>query len=220
VATWLGDSHWSWWSYYDSGEMLGALLDLSILHDTHAQRGLDDVMRRLYHGFYEHQRGFTPRELIQTVNAVAGRDYTDFFKRFVAGTEVPPYDSIFGYAGVQVRLRYAGRIQAPQTVVEQGKRIDSVTAGGAAAVAGLRPGDIIVTVDGAPVNRFVFWCCKAVDEDGERAVLGILRDSARLDVPIVLQRGPPISQRLLYDPQPTADQLKVRSAWLARSGMN
>jgi hypothetical protein len=70
------------------------------------------------------------------------------------------------------------------------------------------------------VNRFVFWCCKAVDEDGERAVLGILRDSARLDVPIVLQRGPPISQRLLYDPQPTADQLKVRSAWLARSGMN
>jgi predicted metalloprotease with PDZ domain len=220
VATWLGDSHWAWWSYYDEGEMLGALLDLAILHDTRAQHGLDDVLRRLYHDFYERQRGFTAAELLQTVNAVAGHDYTDFFRRFVAGTEVPPYDSIFGYAGIRVRLRYAGRIQAPQTVVEEGRRIDSITAGGAADAAGLRAGDIIVTVDGAPVNRFIFWCCKSVDGDGERAVLGILRGSTRFEAPIVLNRGPPISHRLVYDPQATADQLKVRSAWLARSRKN
>jgi predicted metalloprotease with PDZ domain len=217
VATWLGRSHWAYWQYYSQGELLGALLDLSILHDTDGARGLDDVMRRLYHEFYERNRGFKPDDLIRAVSNVAGRDCGDFFSRFVTGVEVPPFDTVFGYAGVRLRARYAGVIEAPQEVVEQGRRILRVTPGGPAAAAGLRPRDIIVTVDGQPVNRFIPWCCAAVSGDGVQVTLGILRDSSRMDVVVVLRRGPAVSPGLEFDPAPSAQQLKIRSAWLART---
>jgi predicted metalloprotease with PDZ domain len=93
--------------YYFQGQVLGALLDLSILHDTRGQRGLDDVMRALYRDFYERHRGFTPSDLIGTVSTIAGRDYEEFFRRYVTGVEAPDHDRILGHAGV--RMRRPGR---------------------------------------------------------------------------------------------------------------
>src|SRR3989304_6831983 len=83
------------------------MLDLSIIHDTQGRRGLDDVMRILYQQFFQQNRGFTPDVLVSTVSSVAGRDYTDFFRRYVTGLETPPFDSILDYAAVRV-VPYTG----------------------------------------------------------------------------------------------------------------
>lgn len=60
MATWLGyDTPVAFsMSYYAQGFALGALLDLSILHDTQGRRGLDDVLRTLYAQFYLKGKGF------------------------------------------------------------------------------------------------------------------------------------------------------------------
>jgi predicted metalloprotease with PDZ domain len=89
-------------SYYAQGENLGALLDLSIIHDTAGTSGLDDVMRTLYRDFYKKGKGFSTEDMISVINHLTARDYHDFYRRYVWGVEVPPYDQILGYAGYHI----------------------------------------------------------------------------------------------------------------------
>src|SRR5262249_61289423 len=88
-------------SYYTQGQNLGALLDLSIRHDTVGARGLDDGMLALYNDFYQKGKGFTTEDMISAVNRLSGKDYHDFYRRYVSGVEVPAYDTVFGYGGFQ-----------------------------------------------------------------------------------------------------------------------
>src|SRR5262249_60648952 len=81
-------------SYYTQGQNLGALLDLSIRHDTGAAKGLDDLMRLLYRQFYEKGKGFSTEDMIAAIRELTLHDYHGFYKRYVSGEEVPPYETI------------------------------------------------------------------------------------------------------------------------------
>ncbi|HQU83570.1 MAG TPA: hypothetical protein PKY59_10610, partial [Pyrinomonadaceae bacterium] len=107
VSTWLGyDTPVSFGiSYYTQGENLGALFDLSIRHDSDAKYGLDDVFRALYNDFYKKGKGFTTEDMISIVNKLTKKDYHDFYKKYVFGTEIPDYNTIYGYAGYAVEKK-------------------------------------------------------------------------------------------------------------------
>ncbi len=79
-------------SYYASGNLIGAMLDLDIIAATDGEKTLDDVMRLLWTEYYRRQdRGFTPAEFQSACEMVAGRDYDAFFDRYVRGrTELDP----------------------------------------------------------------------------------------------------------------------------------
>ncbi len=104
TSTWLGyDTPVAFGiSYYTQGQNLGALLDLSLLHDTNCTARLDDVMRALYRDYYQKNRGFAMSDVLAIINKLAKRDYRDFFRRYIQGVEIPPYDKILGYAGYRV----------------------------------------------------------------------------------------------------------------------
>ena len=141
VSTWVGyDTPVAFGiSYYTQGQNLGALLDLSILHDTKGASGLDDVMRSLYRDFYLKGKGFATEDMIGIVNRLTKRDYRDFYRKYVSGVEVPPYDAILGYAGyhVETTSRTTATIGVALDRNNEGVRITRVIAGGQAAKAGL-----------------------------------------------------------------------------------
>jgi predicted metalloprotease with PDZ domain len=213
---------------YGMGEVLGALLDLSILHDTGARRGLDDVMRALYIQHYERGRGFTPNDLIRIVSATAGRDYSDFFSRYVTDVQVPPYDSIFAYAGYRVsrssrKLGVLG-VAAARSMA-QGRYVYLMRdPASPAAQAGIRVGDVIVSVDGVPMHQVPLtnlfgqnWIGgRFLGKAGERVVLKILRDGKEQDIAVTLGTREETNFRIEADPAATTAQLAVRSAWLKR----
>src|SRR5436309_4543920 len=153
TSTWLGyDTPVAFGiSYYTQGQNLGALLDLSIIHDTAGVLGLDQVMRTLYNEHYKRGKGFTTEDMIAVINRLTKRDYHDFYKRYVWGVEVPPYDEIFSYAGYKTesmsqrsaRLDFETRIDAAGEV-----QLARARPGSAAAAIGLQAGDVLVTVDG------------------------------------------------------------------------
>jgi predicted metalloprotease with PDZ domain len=104
TSTWLGyDSAQPFEiSYYTQGQNLAALLELSILQDTNGRYGLDDAMRALYKDFYLRGKGFSTEDFLAIINRLTKSDYSKFFRKYINGVEVPPYNDILGYAGYQL----------------------------------------------------------------------------------------------------------------------
>ena len=144
------------------------------------------------------------------MSAVAGRDYADFFRRYVTGVEIPAYDTIFGYAGLEIgRVGYSG-VFGQQTPA--GYRIGGMVPGGGAALAGLRRGDVLVSADGMPMTRRAAGA--GAGAPGQRINYAVLRDGKELEIPVTL--APRRVLRLRHDSLTTAEQLVVRRRWLAR----
>ena len=213
ISTWLGyDTPVAFSiSYYAQGHVLGALLDLSVLHDTNGRRGLDDIMRELYRQFYQKGKGFTPDDLRRTVSAVAGRDYTDFFRRYVTGLDVPSYDAIFTNAGFKrARLGYLGALARPTPA---GYRIGSTVPGSPAALAGFQRGDLFISADGIPVKVGAPGLGGGTPD--QRVQYVVNRNGKEVSVTATL--GIRYVLQPLSDQSVTAAQLAVRRRWLARS---
>ena len=91
--------------------------------------------------------------------------------------------------GEEPRVELVG-IGAILGAVEEGLRIADVAPGGGAAEAGLLPGDIILAIDGEPVDRHDFGA--NVDRirgpEGSTVVLRILREGAQLEVRVPRRR--------------------------------
>jgi len=88
---------------------------------------------------------------------LAGHDFSDFFRRYVAGTDEVPFEEILARGGLALHIE-------ERTVADPGFRarrngaagvtITDVTPGGPAEHAGLVRGDVIVAVNGheVPIN--------------------------------------------------------------------
>lgn len=89
-------------SYYVKGELISLLLDLLIRARHENKRSLDDVMRQMWQQFGKQEIGFTPEQLQQIIESVAGDDLSDFFKRYVDGTEELPFDEYLEPFGLRL----------------------------------------------------------------------------------------------------------------------
>jgi predicted metalloprotease with PDZ domain len=215
VSTWVGyDTPVAFGiSYYTQGQNLAALLDLSIRNDTDGRASLDDVMRTLHDEFYKNGKGFTSTDLLGVVNRVSKKDYADFFRRYVFGTDVPDYDRIFGYAGY--RLAKTER-QAPVFGFSirnrsGGLMINAVEPGSPAAAAGLEQGDIILKINGEPLQGVRFD-----DLAGKTFKVSINRNGTEMELPMTAGTRTFTAFSLESVPKPEAGQLRIREGWLKR----
>lgn len=93
-------------SYYNKGQILGVLLDILIRDAADNRASLDEVLRYLNREFAHRGRFYDEqRDIRAAVERIAGRDFGDFFARYVAGTDPLPYDEILNRAGLQLFLR-------------------------------------------------------------------------------------------------------------------
>ena len=222
VSTWVGyDSPVAFGiSYYTQGQNLGALLDLSILHDTNGTSRLDDVMRALYREFYQKGRGFTTEDMIGIVSRLTKRDYHDFYRRYVSGVEVPPYDAILGYAGYQAKGESTKHpsIGVGLAGTNDGVRLTTVVADSPAAKAGLRASDIISSVDGANVGKDAqVLIDKLSQRVGQTVKLGIKRGGKDQMVDLQVGTRTETGYTVVELPNPTPEQLKIREEWMKRA---
>jgi predicted metalloprotease with PDZ domain len=219
-STWLGyDTPVAFGiSYYTQGQNLGALLDLSILHDTAGKSGLDDVMRALYRDHYQKGRGFSTDEMISIINNLTKRDYNDFYRRYVWGVEVPPYDTILGYAGYKAEQTTS---REPDLGIEAsvgpegGIQVTRVHPGTSAVAAGLQSGDVLVSFDEVEVRRgFGAVYERLVQKMGQSVKIVVTRggENKTLEMQVTGREQP--GYKITEMPQPTPDQLRVRESWL------
>jgi predicted metalloprotease with PDZ domain len=219
TSTWIGynNSRPFSISYYTQGANLAALLDLSIRHDTRGGSGLDEVMRTLFTDFYEHGRGFSTEDLIRVINRITRNSYEGFFSRYVSGTDVPPYETIFGYAGYQVERATRKFPNLGVNLNDRG-RVTSLPPGSDAGTTPLQPGDLILSIDG-----------QTLEGQGSGAVFRLLNEKSGQNVRLRIRRGGDereleipvgsvelVNYRIVDSKSPTPEQLKIRESWLKR----
>ena len=139
-------------SYYDKGEIVNLLLDITIRTSSNGAKSLDDVMRYLYDEYFKKGKNFTPQDYQKTAEMMAGKSLEDFFSKYVRGTDDIDFDSIVKGIGLHVTAKpmnagkgYIGADTAEQNGVLS---IRFIPAGTPAYEQGLNTGDQIVAVDG------------------------------------------------------------------------
>lgn len=89
-------------SYYEKGPAIGLLLDMAIRHWTKNKKSLDDVMRTVYHIYYqEKKRGFTDAEFREVCEEVAGVALPELFD-YVYTVKAPDYAKYLAYGGLGI----------------------------------------------------------------------------------------------------------------------
>lgn len=211
-------------SYYNKGEVVGMLLDLEIRHRTNGQRSLDDVFRLMWRRFYVDEpaesyyykgRGYRGADFLAAVNEVAGADLSEFFAKYVSGTEELDYDTALGYVGL--RLDRERRVNAVGYGIrldddDNRLRVESLREDGLAAQSGLRIGDVLLRIDDKVATkataRALFEKARVVPTP-----IQVMRDGREIDLTIA---GVPstISFDIEERPDATAEQQAMRRVWL------
>ena len=83
------------------GELLGAMLDLIIRDATANQRSMDDVMRAMLDRF-SGTRGFTGKDIENTVAGLCGCGVTSFFDAYVRGAAPIEFNRYLDLAGLRM----------------------------------------------------------------------------------------------------------------------
>lgn len=177
-------------SYYTRGEILGLLLDIEIRTATDGARSLDDAMRMLLENHGLPRPGFTDAELKAILEKAAGKDLTDFWKRYVSGTEEIDFPGYFARIALQLTKGYQpftpyaeSKTDKPGTLGisfrAQGDRVvvSNVVAGLPAYQSGLYANDELVAIDGKKIDA-----ANAGGRPGAPGLLGSLRAGQRVTI--------------------------------------
>lgn len=149
------------YSYYSKGAIIGALLDMSIQKATNGKRGLDDVMKKLYHDFYKNIKkgpdgiGYTESEFRSICNEVAGVDLSADFNKWLESTESPDYSSIFNAIGIDTKVIQKSKGSwGLNTDLQNGRTIVKyVRNEGTGINLGINVNDEIISLNGVRVNN-------------------------------------------------------------------
>ena len=200
-------------SYYDKGDIVNMMLDITIRTASNGTKSLDDVMRHLYNEFYKKGRNYTPEDYQKISEMMAGRSLDDFFSKYVRGEGEIDYAGIMSGIGLKVEVTQPGKNRAyigADTAEEAGRlTIRSVTAGTPAYDQGLNNGDQIVAVDGYRASSQFMQTYIADKKPGDTVRLTLFRFDKLRDVNFVL--GANLRQEYSFAPvdSPTEAQRKL-----------
>jgi len=214
-------------SYYNKGAILGMLLDLETRSRTQGRKTLLDVLRLMYHRFYEASatsyygpgRGFEERDVVEALNSVTGSDFGPFFEHYISGTDPLPYNETLALAGLQLVVGAAPN--APPTLgvgiepASSGARIKTILPGGAADRAGLSRDDLLIDIDDQSLATGDLATRLRPYPVGAKVPINVERHGRRERITVTLDPPVPTQYSIVPLPSATSEEVAIREAWLA-----
>ena len=196
--------------YYGKGELLGALIDLKIRHETDNRKSLNDVMRFLNRWFAEHNTGFEELDVERACTAVSNYDFGEFFARHVFGTVDPPFAEYLDYAGIDYSEDV---VECSFPFALRDKRIFGRRGTGDEEQEALpRSGETILSIDGEDFeDADAFLRAHAA---GDVVKLTLERRDEQREVEVTLSDRQKMIPTLTYREDATEKQLLIRDSWL------
>lgn len=140
-------------SYYPLGSRTGMILDLEIMGKTNGKKSLDDVFKYLYENYYKKGKGVPEDGVMLACTEVTGIDFTEFFSKYVNGTEKVPYSQLLQPFGLKVDAQSKTGLTLDMIGVRRWEKsgpgfyVRSVHPESEAAAAGIGNGQFIVSID-------------------------------------------------------------------------
>ena len=205
-------------SYYDKGEIVNMLLDITIRTSSAGAKSLDDVMRYLYNEYAKKGRNYTPEDFQKAAEMAAGKSLDEFFAKYVRGTDEIDYASIFRGIGIEFGASNTGpgRSYIGANMADEAGRlmIRTVPAGTPAYEQGLNTGDQIVAVDGNRASLTFLSGYINERKPGDTVKLTVFRHDRLREIPFVLGEDDSPSYELSTVAEPTPEQQKLYQQYL------
>ncbi len=207
-------------SYYLKGELVSLLLDLLIRSRHNNQRSLDDVMGQMWQKFGKPEIGFTPQQLEEVIESVAGIQLKDFFYRYLETTQDLPFDDYLEPFGLKLKpiieteaTPFVGiRIQT-----ENGKEIIKfVEAGSPAEIAGIDANDELLAIDGIRVNSDQFNERLKDYQSGDIIAITVFHQDQLKTLSVTLANPQPNRYEVIRIDNPSNHQKQNLMGWLGQ----
>ena len=144
-------------SYYNKGELLGVLVDLAMLDASHDESSLRDLFRWMNEHYAKQGKFFADSEAVrQAAETLSHADLREFFRKYVSGVDEIPWDGFFAPVGLQVvrtDVTFADPGFEAVQKFDRSPAVVQVFPGSEAERAALRPGDVVLEINGRPAGR-------------------------------------------------------------------
>ncbi len=143
-------------SYYSKGAVIAAILDSKIITKYKGKKCLDDFMQHIYKTYFlEKDRGFSEDEFKQELEDFLKEDLTEFYAKYINGTEMPDYKTIFAAIGLTVEYIGQAVPSVGVSLRESGGKVtvSGIRRGSSAEDGGLSVNDEIIGCNGIRVNK-------------------------------------------------------------------
>jgi predicted metalloprotease with PDZ domain len=211
-------------SYYQKGYLVSLALDLEIRHRTENRASLDSVLRLLWTEYGKVGKGVGEGDLQPVAERASGLSLTEFFDRYVRGTDELDLNRFAGYAG----LSFGAKPRAPDdespipgylglrhTDLGGFLRVTQVLLDTPAHRAGVSPGDEIVAVNGNKVTASTFVKSLEGFPPGTPLDLTVFRRGYLRQIPVTTGAPPPDKYRFAPLDEPAEAAKRVYQGWLA-----
>ncbi len=192
--------------YYGTGELLGALIDLKIRHETDGRKSLNDVIRFLNRWFAEQDVGFEEGDIERACTAISNHDFREFFARHVYGTLDPPFAEYLAYAGIEYTEDV---IPCSFPFLVRRNRIRGMVSEDPEAP---RRNETIKSIDGEEFEDASAFLRKHAP--GDVVELTLVSDEGERTVDVTLEDKPRMTPSLVFRDDATEKQLRLRESWL------
>lgn len=206
-------------SYYTKGNVLAAMLDLKIIHQSGGQYSLDDVLKTLYDKYYKRANKGIDGDILKAVlEKYSGSRLDDFFNKYIHGTEPVDYQKYLEYAGYAT-VDHNEFIEHPflgaGLTDENGKlMVSTVIHGTSAQEAGISPGDELIAIDHNRIDSGNIF--KAIDahQSGDTIRVTIAREGIMDSREVILQPDSRKHFKIYTSEDISDDQRLIRRKWL------
>lgn len=214
---------------YQKGALINACLDIYLNKLSNGNYGLKNLKHDLSLK-YGPTNYFNDDELFDEITRLTFPDVRSFFAKYVEGNEALPYDYFFGMAGI----KYLPKKETQAITI--GNISLTPTEGGKVAISnvsvtndfgkrmGYKKGDEIISFNGEDVNAVNFGTAAkkftSTAKEGDTLTIKVKRKNDAGQEEMVTLSAPVVKvakteENLLeFDEAASADELKVRNAWL------
>ena len=205
--------------YYDKGSLAGLALDIMIRDATDNAASLDGVMRSLYAADYKTGKGFTPAEWWGAVSRAAkGANVAEFNDKYVDGRERYPWDQWLAKAGWRL---HTDTLHQPRMGVSfqkdsAGLLVVLIEPGSMSATAGIKPGDVVTSIDGIATTNPAWegWRQKFALRESAPIEIRLIRDGAAMTIHPLVKFALLIDRKLEPDPGASDKAKRIREGIL------
>jgi predicted metalloprotease with PDZ domain len=219
LQTWIHMNDGTQDIYYDKGSLAGLALDIMLRDASDNAASLDGVMRSLYAGDYKAGKGFTPDDWWGAVSRAAkGASMKEFNEKYADGRDVYPWAEWLAKAGWRM---HTDTLHQPRMGVSfqrdtAGLLVVLVDPTSMAAAAGMRPGDLVTSIDGVPVSNPAWenWRTKYASREGTPIEIRYVRDGRAMTINPPVKLATLIDRRLEADPGASEKAKRIRDGIL------